>query len=177
MTVAGESGRGAPVAIRVLLDRRLTLALRLVVGTLFVYASYDRVLDPQPLADAIDDYRVLPLALVNLAALTLPWVEMLTGLCLLGGLGVPGAGAVASGLAAIYSIAIASVLVRGLDVGCGCFGGDAPLAWDDLWLRLGVLAAGCQIALTAPNVDWPLTAITRRASRRRGARGPRPAGG
>ncbi|RPI32478.1 MAG: hypothetical protein EHM52_00240, partial [Actinomycetota bacterium] len=123
VTASGQSGQGVPAAVRVLLGRRLTLACRFVVGTLFVYASYDTVLDPQPLADAIDDYRILPLALVNLVALTLPWVEMLTGLCLLGGLGVPGAGAVASGLAATYSIAIASVLMRGLDLDCGCFGG------------------------------------------------------
>ena len=157
-------------------DRRLTLALRLAAGVLLVYASYDKLLDPQPFADAVDDYRILPLALVNLTAVVLPWVELVAGLCLIAGLGTPGAGLVTAVLAAVYTGALSSALLRGLEIGCGCFAAGAgdPLTWSDLWLRLALFAAGVQIAVAARVVDWPLAALSGPARRRRRAADPTP---
>jgi putative oxidoreductase len=161
---------------RVLADPRLTLAFRLAAGALLIYASYDKLLDPQPFADAIDDYRILPLALVHLTAVTLPWVELVAGFCLIAGLATSGAGLVTAALAVVYAGALSSALVRGLEIGCGCFaaGSNAPLTWSDLWLRLALLAAGVQIAVTAHAIDWPLCTLNRAARRRLRARGPTP---
>ena len=161
---------------RYLVDPRLTLALRLSAGAVLIYASYDKLLGAQAFADAVDDYRILPLALVNLTAVVLPWVELVTGLCLIAGLGTPGAGLVTTALAAVYCGALTSALLRGLDIGCGCFGGggDALLAWSDLWLRLALLAAGVQIAVAARFVDQPLAALSRRARRGPRATSPTP---
>ena len=161
---------------RRLLDSRLTLALRLAAGVLLIYASYDKLLDPQPFADAVDDYRILPLALVDFTAVVLPWVELVAGLCLITGLGTPGAGLVAAVLAAVYTGALVSALLRGLEIGCGCFAADtgAQLGWSDLWLRLALLAAGVQIAVAARVIDWPLSALRGPARRRRRATGPTP---
>ncbi len=112
---------------------------------------------------------------VNVVALTLPWVELLTGLCLVLGIGTPGAGLVASALAGTYMIAMASALGRGLDIGCGCFGAAGEvLAWHDLWLRAAICLAGVQIAASARLVDWPLGALRPPASDRPAARGPTP---
>jgi uncharacterized membrane protein YphA (DoxX/SURF4 family) len=153
-----------------LADRRLTLVLRFAVGALLIWASQGRLLDPQPLADAIDDYRILPLAVVNVTAVTLPWVELIAGLCLIAGLGTPGAGLATAALAVVYTCAVSSALVRGLDIGCGCFGGGSEtLSWSDLWLRLALFVAGVQITLAARFVDWPLMAVDRRARRSPGA--------
>ena len=141
---------------------------------MLIYASHDRLLDPQPFADAIDDYRILPLPLVDLTAIVLPWVELVTGLCLVAGLGTPGAGLFTAVLAAVYVGALSSALLRGLEIGCGCFsgGGDQVLAWSDLWLRVALLAAGVQIAGAARFLDWPLAALTPPAMRVRRATGP-----
>ncbi len=121
----------------------------------------------------MDDYRILPLALVNLTAVVLPWVELVTGLCLLTGLGAPGAGLVTAALAAVYCGALSSALLRGFEIGCGCSpgSGEALLSWSDLWLRLALLAAGAQIAVAARFVEWPLSALSRPAKR-----GPRTTG-
>jgi putative oxidoreductase len=160
---------------RLLLDPRLTLALRLAVGAVFVAASVDRLFDPQPFADAIDDYRILPTGAVDLVAVTLPWIEFLTGLCLLIGVATPGAGLVAATLAGTYLLAIASALARGLEIGCGCFAdGGGTLAWRDLWLRAAICLAGAQIAASARALDWPARLLRRPASGRRDARGPTP---
>jgi uncharacterized membrane protein YphA (DoxX/SURF4 family) len=160
---------------RLLGDRRLTLVLRLAAGAVLVYASFDTLLDPQPFADAIDDYRILPLGLVNATAIVLPWVELVTGICLIAGLWTPGAGLVTAALAAVYTGALTSALLRGLEIGCGCFGGGGEtLSWTDLWLRLALLAAGVQILATARFFDWPLAAVSSRASRGRRATRPTP---
>jgi len=161
---------------RRLVDPRLTLALRLTAGAVLIYASYDKLLAAQAFADAVDDYRILPLALVNLTAVALPWVELVTGLCLIAGLGTPGAGLVTAALAAVYCGALTSALLRGLEIGCGCFaaGEGALLTWSDLWLRLALLAAGLQVLATARFLDWPLAALSSRASRSRRATGPTP---
>lgn len=168
-----SAGRGIA---RRLLDPHIALALRLSAGALLIYASYDKLLDPQPFADAIDEYRILPLALVDVTAVVLPWIELVAGLCLITGLGTPGAGLVTAALAAVYCGAIASALLRGLEIGCGCFAGEGAslLAWSDLWLRLALFAAGAQIAVAAPFLDWPLAALSARASRSRRATGPTP---
>jgi uncharacterized membrane protein YphA (DoxX/SURF4 family) len=170
----GERAGGAALrtSARALADRRLTLVLRFLAGATLIFASYHKLLDPQPFADAIDNYRVLPLALVNLTALTLPWMEFVTGLCLLIGLGTAGAGALTAAMAAVFTGALVSALVRGLEIGCACFdGGTVPLAWHDLWLRLALFAAGVQIASTARPLDQPLMGLVRlsdqRARRRR----------
>lgn len=150
-----------------LTDRRVAIVLRFAVAAVLVYASYDKLFDPQPFADAIDDYRILPLALVNLTAIILPWVELITGLFLIAGLWAPGAGLVTAALAAVYTGALTSALLRGLEIGCGCFGSEdeAPLSLSDLWLRLALLAAGILIVATARFVDWPLSALRRPGAR------------
>jgi len=152
-------------------DRRIALVLRFAAGAVLVYASRDKLFDPQPFADAIDDYRVLPLALVNLSAIVVPWVELITGLCLIVGLWAPGAGLVTAALAAVYTGALTSALLRGLEIGCGCFAGkgEAPLSFTDLGLRIALFAAGLQIAAAARFVDWPLSTLNRSATRRRRA--------
>ena len=167
MNVGGDIGRG-------LVDRRIAHVLRFAAGALLIVASYDKLLDPQPFADAVDAYRILPLALVNLAAVALPWVELVTGVCLLLGLGTPGAGLVTAALAAVYTVAVTAALLRGLDIGCGCFGrwDAATLSWSDLWLRLALLAAGVQIALAARLLEWPAASLRSRAMRHRRATRP-----
>jgi hypothetical protein len=133
-----------------------------------LYASYDKLLAPQPFADAIDNYRMLPFALVNLTAIVLPWVELVTGICLLLGVATAGAGVLTAAMAAVFTGALASALARGLEIGCGCFGGaSSTVAWHDIWLRLALFAFGVQIAWAARLVDWPLSLLSRSSRGRR----------
>ncbi|MGA8240229.1 MAG: MauE/DoxX family redox-associated membrane protein [Desulfobacterales bacterium] len=41
------------------------LALRLLLGTVFLYASYDKILHPQAFAQAVYNYQILPDMAVN----------------------------------------------------------------------------------------------------------------
>ncbi len=113
--------------------RLVFVALRLVMGGVFLYASYDKILHPQAFAKAVYNYQILPDALVNLAALVLPWLEMLIGICLVAGVWLPGATAISTGLLAVFIGALIFNLARGLDIHCGCFSTQTEAGPADIW--------------------------------------------
>ena len=49
----------------------LVLSFRLVLGAMFLYAGIVKIADPAAFAQAVANYRILPLALVNAAAVIL----------------------------------------------------------------------------------------------------------
>jgi uncharacterized membrane protein YphA (DoxX/SURF4 family) len=97
------------------------LLSRLFLGGIFVYASYDKILHPVPFAEIVYNYQILPDILVNLAALFLPWIELLVGLSLILGLWLPGAILISNLLLLIFFSTLVFNLARGLDIDCGCF--------------------------------------------------------
>ena len=137
--------------------RVIELAARIVVGLVFLLYGLDKITRPDNFARAIANYRLLPEALVNLVAVTLPWVECVCGLLLLAGQWVRSAALVSAFLLGVFVVAVSITLARGLDIACGCLDADAgrkvgmKLLVEDL-LLLGaaavlVLKAGDRIGL------------------------------
>ncbi len=113
----------------------LVLALRLVVGGLFVYAAIDKIAHPHKFAIAIDNYHFLPEILVNLWAIGLPWLELFIGLLLIAGVFVQASALVSALLYLSFFIALSAALARGLDISCGCFEmDDAKARINSLYL-------------------------------------------
>lgn len=110
--MAGSAKVGAVIAF----------ACRIVVAAVFVYAGGVKVLDPAGFALAIDNYRLLPYPLAAMLAVYLPWAEIVCGASVLWPRVRCGGLAVLSGLCLIFAGAIVSAALRGLDIGCGCFG-------------------------------------------------------
>lgn len=102
-------------------DRALELTARIILGLVFLLFGLDKILQPDEFARAIANYRLLPETLVNLVAVTLPWVECVCGLLLLSGQWVRSAALVSAFLLGVFLIAVSITLVRGLDIQCGCF--------------------------------------------------------
>jgi len=100
--------------------RVIELAARIVVGLVFLLYGLDKIAHPNEFARAIVNYRLLPEALVNLVAVTLPWVELVCGLLLLAGQWVRSAALVSAFLLSVFVIAVSITLARGLDINCGC---------------------------------------------------------
>ncbi len=94
---------------------------RLILGGLFIYASFHKITEPLAFAKIIHNYQILPLALIYISALVLPWVELLSGLFLVAGIFKRTAAIILVGLLAVFVIAIAFNLARGLNFDCGCF--------------------------------------------------------
>ena len=94
---------------------------RVALGLIFLVAAWGKIVDPAALAKIIHNYRILPDMLINLAALTLPWVEVVVGMCLIVGFANRGASLVASLLLVVFMAAMAYAYARGYDTQCGCF--------------------------------------------------------
>jgi uncharacterized membrane protein YphA (DoxX/SURF4 family) len=116
-------------------SRLLVLGARLLLGAVFIYASFDKILHPEAFARAIYNYQILPGSLVNLAALALPWVELVIGLLLVANRWMPGATLTGTLLFVVFIAALAYNQVRGLDVHCGCFTTDST-AESANWLTV-----------------------------------------
>jgi len=109
---------------RIISSQYLVLLFRLIVGITFVYASLDKIAHPQEFARAVYNYRILPGFLINIFAITLPWIELFCGLFLILGLFIESASFLISFLLIIFIIALSVNFLRGLDIACGCFTTD-----------------------------------------------------
>lgn len=122
------------------------LALRWYLGGVFLVACYHKILHPATFALDVATYQILPLQLINLQALILPWVELFAGIMLVVGFRTRAAALLINGMMVMFIIALCIALARGLDMGCGCFaseGGDDPISWhtivrDSTWLLMGL---------------------------------------
>lgn len=132
----------------------LVTRVQIALGLLFVVAALPKLADPPSFAHMIYNYRLLPGGLVNLAALVLPWLELLAGVALLLGVWSRSAASVIAVLLLVFMTAIAINLLRGNAIDCGCFdvrdAGKsvaerlADMRWD-LLRDLGMLAMAGQI--------------------------------
>ena len=94
---------------------------RWYLGALFVGACVHKIADPGSFALDVATYDILPLALVNLTAIVLPWVELAAGGLLLLGWRVRAGALLVAAMMALFVAALAVALARGLDMSCGCF--------------------------------------------------------
>lgn len=127
--------------------------IRLLVGGVFIYAGALKAWETQDFARDIQHYSIIPrLDLIILLAVYLPWVELFAGLAVvfrrlyLGGL------IAITGMMLIFTGALTSAWVRGLDISCGCFGKEKESIRTDfpaLLARDLALLAGCLVLLGA----------------------------
>jgi uncharacterized membrane protein YphA (DoxX/SURF4 family) len=107
---------------KILSNKYFLVSIRIVLGFVFIFAAISKAAEPEAFAKAIYNYKLLPLFLINILAITLPWIELSAGLLLVFGVSVKENSAILSGMLLVFIIAIAISLVRGLDIDCGCFG-------------------------------------------------------
>ena len=122
----------------------LVWAARILVAGTFAAAAVPKLADPAGFAEAVANYQTFPHWSVNLIAGFVPALELLGALMLLVGYRRPAASVALGGLTLGFIVLIASVIVRGIDVGCGCFGrADAAseVGWPLLLRDVGLLVA------------------------------------
>jgi uncharacterized membrane protein YphA (DoxX/SURF4 family) len=107
---------------RLIENQRINLAARIVLGAVFIYAAVWKIYDPCDFARAINGYKILPGALINLAAVVLPWMELGCGILVIQGRFSKGAALVMAGMLLMFIAAIGFNLIRGVEFECGCFG-------------------------------------------------------
>jgi len=119
---------------------RMTYHLcRLLLGGIFLYAGLTKSMDVTRFAGDIAAYRILPYQWNYLAAATLPYVEFMAGLLLVINRRVRPATLLLALLTLGFIAALGSVIYRGLDIDCGCFGAGSATPGQALWRDLGLL--------------------------------------
>jgi putative oxidoreductase len=131
------------VIARILTGRGLNLALRLLLGGLFVFASWHKVIEPLGFAMSVRGYKIIPFAYSNLFALVVSWSELIAGVMLILGIFTRKAAGTIAILLVMFIVAIAMVVVRGMTVDCGCFSseGGSSASWLLIVRNVALLAA------------------------------------
>lgn len=99
----------------------LTTRVQIALGVIFIVASLAKIADPPSFAHMVYNYRLVPGSLVNLMALVMPWIELLSGVALVLGLWRRTAATLLGCLLAVFIIAVTVNLARQNPIDCGCF--------------------------------------------------------
>lgn len=137
----------------ILANPYLSLLIRLFIGFLFIAAAVDKIAQPAEFAKNVANYHIPPYSLTNIVALTLPWLEFVVGLLLVLGVRVKAASILTSGMLIMFIILIASAMIRGFNISCGCFSQSGAAAaevstvgWKKIFEDIGLLL--CSLYLT-----------------------------
>ena len=104
------------------LPDRWWIALRWLLGALMLWAAVSKLANPTDFLSSIYAYKTpLPRPLMQIAAVVLPWLELLSGLLLIANVWSETALATVIGLLVIFALATGQAWARGLDISCGCF--------------------------------------------------------
>ncbi len=124
--------------------RKALLAVRILLGLVFLYAAYTKLRQPWLLfALSIDSYRLLPEWAVLTLARTLPWLELVLGGALIAGFRLTISASIATVLLGGFLAVMIRSYFHGRGIDCGCFGfGEAlsgkTLARDSLLFACAV---------------------------------------
>jgi uncharacterized membrane protein YphA (DoxX/SURF4 family) len=106
---------------KLLSNNKTMLALRLLMGGVFILASIDKILSPAGFSLILKEYRIIPEILIPLTALALPWIEFFAGFFILLNVFTQSNALIMIALNIGYIIGIVINLSWGLVHECGCF--------------------------------------------------------
>ena len=91
------------------------------MGLTFIYASLHKILAPADFAKIVYGYGLFPEILINLIAITIPFLELVTGVALIIGVYPRSAAVTINGLLLAFIVVLTINLIRGHEFDCGCF--------------------------------------------------------
>jgi putative oxidoreductase len=128
--------------------------VRIGIGCMFIWSSLPKIRQPYDFLSSVYSYELVGPKLGMFIAMTLPWLELLVGICLIGGIFISGALLASIAMAAMFTLVLGSALHNGLEIACGCFGaGPTDIITYNTWARAGailllsVIAYLCNILL------------------------------
>jgi len=157
----GTSGARSPFAL-------LSPLVRLALGGLMVFSGWmklgisdlgglmPQILSPLDFAYSIKGFKMgLSDEVVTLLAFVVPWAELVAGLAVVLGLWTRAGAALIGAMMIAFMAGIASLMVRGLDVNCPCFGAiklfcSGPLGACHLVRNTGFLLAAVYLMAFGP---------------------------
>ncbi len=99
----------------------LLFLVEVLLGILFIYSGYTKLNNIFEFALTVAKYGILPLKIINIFSLILPFLEIFSGLFLITGFLREGAYFSLIFLIFIFTVAILYVIINGKLFECGCF--------------------------------------------------------
>jgi protein-disulfide isomerase len=137
---------------------RAGVVIRVVLGGLWIWASWAKLGDPHQFLRAVRAYDATPQWLTKGIGYGLPLVEICAGVLLILGLITRIAAIVSSFLLVVFLIGIVQAWARGLSNGCGCFSGGGLTRSPHY--PLSVLLVLGMLVLAVYLIVWPLSAAS-----------------
>ncbi len=137
--------------------------LRIQLGGLFLLAAYNKLVfqgsgatssGPQGFAWTIQAFKLgLPEWAVRASTFTTPWIELVAAVLLILGIFTRAAALVIAALLTLFIVMLLSVLMRNLNVECGCFGDmspfcKGPVGWCHIMQDVVMLAVALAVLFT-----------------------------
>lgn len=142
MAVASTTDGEGEAVKRLLENDYIVAAIRIVLGFILIVASIDKIADPNAFGVSIGYYRIFDTTVILLIATILPWIELLCGMSLVFGVAVRGGSMVSFVMLVVFTAAVISGIMRGLDISCGCFTHDPKvdkIGWAKVAENIGLV--------------------------------------
>lgn len=121
--------------IKIIHNDLFLLACRVIVGGMFLAVGISKLSDPAAaFANEIGNYRLMPQFISNFMAVTIPWIEVVTGILLILGVRIKANSFIIGSLLIVFTISVASAMARGLNIDCGCYSNikAQPVGWKKI---------------------------------------------
>lgn len=96
--------------------------LRIYLALIFILSGLDKINNLDIFAESILNYKILPIYMVNIFAVIIPWIEVISGAFLLLGIFIKENSIIIFSLLLIFTTAVIIALLKGLNIECGCMG-------------------------------------------------------
>lgn len=100
----------------------ISLIFRILIGGIFLLAGLAKISDPVRFLLTLREFQLFPEISLRFLAVYLPWLEFVLGLSILLGVMYRTSALMLAVLNTLFISAIGSVILRGIEVDCGCFG-------------------------------------------------------
>lgn len=140
------------------LEASAGLLIRLVFGTMFLWAGASKLSDLGEFAGAIEHYRIIPAVTAGFMARVVALVEAALGIALLAGAAIRWASVAGSFLLMVFALAMGVNLALGRRIPCGCVRGSEPIQIKHIVRNLAGVAALAFLAGTAVH-PWSIDAL------------------
>lgn len=149
------------MAMKMRKDEMVALTLRVTMGAYFTYAGGSKIFVSglDRFVTDIGNYKLVSESMALAVAYTVPWAEIVAGICFMLGILRKGSWLAMLGLVTIFAFAVGSAWWRGMNISCGCTGGAEKISYwgkaaefSVYYLALGFIAwsgwKGCSIKKT-----------------------------
>lgn len=119
------------------------LILRLAFGAVFIWSGIAKLKDPIGFADAVRNFELVSDPVAPALALLIPALEVTAGILTMAGFLLQGSVAALLLSLLVFTAALGTAWLRGLDISCGCFGGSGAVNYPLMITRnVGLIMVG-----------------------------------